>query len=189
MRVSPSTTSRRHTRGFSLLEALVAVLIVSLGLLGVSKMQAAGLANTQIARTRALVALQVSSLAASMHGNAAYWANITTPVSVTLAGTTVTDASGVLSATAECVTAVCTKEALAAYDVAEWAKGLNARFPSYNASITCTQVTVGAPSSCFIKVSWAEKYIAINQSTATGATQTVAADAAKAPQFSLYVEP
>jgi len=185
------SASAKDVRGFSLLEVMVAVLIVSIGLLGVSKMQAAALSNTQIARTRALIALQASSLAAAMHGNNAYWGAITAPVSVTVAGTTVTDATGVLSAEADCVAAVCAKEALAAYDLQHWASAMNDRFPSYNATLNCAATTVNTPSSCAIVITWAEKYIAINRSTtaAAGAVQEIAADADGAPQFSLIVEP
>ncbi|MGJ7493746.1 type IV pilus modification protein PilV [Variovorax sp. RT4R15] len=180
-------TSRR-SHGFSLLEVLVAVLIVSFGLIGLSKMQAAALANTQVARARALIALQASSLAEAMHANRGFWAAGTAPASVTATGTTVTDASGILSATADCsptAGTTCTPAQLAAYDLQTWVAGMNARFPSYTTAIQCT-TAIATPISCVINLTWAEKYIAINRSTATagGATQT-----ASAMQYSLYVEP
>ncbi len=178
--------NRHLSQGFSLLEALVAMLIVSLGLLGVSKMQAAALSNTQVARTRALIALQASSLAAAMHGNRRYWGDLAAPLNVSMTATTVTDPSGVLSATAVCNgETVCTHEQVAAYDLQTWASNLNDRFPSYHATIACAARTTNTPSSCLIKVDWNEKYVAINRSTASaaGAAQT-------ANQFfSLLVEP
>ncbi|MGJ7528327.1 type IV pilus modification protein PilV [Variovorax sp. GB1P17] len=183
--------NRRRVQGFFLLEMLVAVLIVSLGLFGLSKMQAAALSNTQTARVRALIALQAASLAEAMHGNRGFWAvGGTAPSSATATGTTVTDASGVLNTTADCsptAAATCTSAQLAAYDFQQWASRMNDRFPSYTAAIQCT-TAVGQPTSCVISLGWAEKYIAINRSTAAaaGATQTVAASAM---QYSLYVEP
>jgi type IV pilus assembly protein PilV len=177
-------TSRRAS-GFSLLEVLVALVIVSLGLIGLSKMQAAALSNTQNSRSRALIALQASSLAEAMHGNRGFWAAGTAPASVSIAGTTVTDASGILSATADCAATACTSAELAAYDVQTWMTGMNARFPSYAATIQCT-TAIGTPISCVIALNWSEKYVAVNRTTsaARGAAQT-----ASALQYSLYVEP
>lgn len=62
-------------RGFSMVEVLVALIIIAVGLLGIAKMQALLLANTGLSRVRALIALETSSLAASMHANLDYWAN------------------------------------------------------------------------------------------------------------------
>lgn len=182
------TSGSLGSSGFSLLEVLVALVIVSLGLIGLSKMQAAALSNTQNSRARALIALQASSLAEAMHGNRGFWAAGTAPASVSATGTTVTDASGILSATVDCsptATAACTSAQLAAYDLQTWMAGMNARFPSYAATIQCT-TAIGTPISCVINLNWSEKYIAVNRTTAAalGATQT-----ASALQYSLYVEP
>jgi len=178
----------RRAGGFSLLEVLVALLIVSLGLIGLSKMQAAALSNTQNARARALIALQASSLAEAMHGNHGFWGVGAAPGSVSVTGTTVTDGSGILSATVACgptATAGCTAAQMAAYDLQAWAANMNARFPTYAATIQCT-TAIGTPISCVINLTWAEKYVAVNRSTAValGATQT-----SSALQYSLYVEP
>lgn len=179
--------TKRQALGFSMIEVLVSLVIIAFGLLGLSRMQAAALANTQIARARSLIALQASSLAAAMHGNRAFWAEGAAPGTASAIGTTITDASNILNATVDCsptATATCTPAQMAAYDVQTWVANMNDRFPSYTATITCTTV-VGQPISCVINVNWAEKYIAINRSTTTagGATQTAT------QQFSLYVEP
>ncbi len=178
----------RRPRGFSLLEVLVALLIVSLGLIGLSKMQAAALSNTQNARSRALIALQASSLAEAMHGNQDFWATGAAPATVTISGTTVTDGSGILNATTSCgpkATVGCTAAQMAANDVQDWAFNMNARFPSYAATIQCT-TAIGTPISCVVNLTWTEKYVAVNRSTAAanGAVQ-----GSSALQYSLYVEP
>ena len=179
-----SCRSKKAARGFSLIEVLVTLLIVSFGLLGVSKMQAAALSNTQIARARSLIALQAGSLASAMHGNRGFWAKGLAPDKISIKGATVTDSKGVLTSTADCVAKVCTPAELAAYDVQAWARNMQIRFPGYEANIECT-TTVGVPVDCFIELTWAERYVAINRSTASaaGAKQTAT------QQFSLMVQP
>ena len=174
---------KRSNRGFSMIEVLVTILLMSVALLGVAKMQAAAVSNTQIARVRSLIAIQAGSLAASMHGNRGYWAAGLAPATFSAMGATVTDGTGVLNAAANCAAAACTPAQLAAYDVQNWATNLNAQFPSYAATVNCS-TGVGAPVSCNINVTWAEKYIAINQSTAASASALTATQS-----FTLYVEP
>lgn len=65
----------RAAHGFSMVEVLVALIIISVGLLGIAKMQALLLADTGVSRTRSLIALEASSLADSMHADRSYWAN------------------------------------------------------------------------------------------------------------------
>ena len=173
----------RSNRGFSMIEVLVTILLMSVALLGVAKMQAAAVSNTQIARVRSLIAIQAGSLAASMHGNRGYWAAGLAPATFSAAGATVTDGTGVLNAAANCVAAACTPAQLAAYDVQNWATNLSTQFPSYAATVNCS-TGVGAPVSCNINVTWAEKYIAINRSTAASASALTATQS-----FTLYVEP
>ena len=72
---------RRAQAGFSMIEVLVTVVVVSVALLGVAKMQAASVSNTQVARMRSLGALQAESLASLMHSDAAYWGSTSAPTS------------------------------------------------------------------------------------------------------------
>ena len=53
MQLTP-TRGRAHA-GFSMIEVLVTVVVIAIGLLGVAKMQAASVSNTQVARLRSLV--------------------------------------------------------------------------------------------------------------------------------------
>ena len=63
-----------HARGFTLLEVMVALVVTSIGLLGIAKLQALAYASTGSASVRSLVALQAAGLAASMHADRGYWA-------------------------------------------------------------------------------------------------------------------
>ncbi|GCB04126.1 prepilin-type N-terminal cleavage/methylation domain-containing protein [Ralstonia sp. SET104] len=179
---------RREAAGFSLIEALITMVVVGVGLLGLAKIQAAAVGNTQISRVRSLVALQTESLAAAMHGNGAFWAaGGTAPATFSVSGTTVTDTSNVLNQT---LTAgmcrsgkPCTPAQLAAYDVQQWASTMNANFPGYSATVNCT-TTTGVPVSCNITVNWNEKYIAVNNTTAASGVTT-----ASTQSFTVYVQP
>ncbi|MGC1459686.1 MAG: prepilin-type N-terminal cleavage/methylation domain-containing protein, partial [Steroidobacteraceae bacterium] len=50
-------------RGFSLIEVMVAVIIIAVGMLGIAKMQALGLSTTESSGVRSLVAIEAASLA------------------------------------------------------------------------------------------------------------------------------
>jgi type IV pilus assembly protein PilV len=168
--------------GFSLIEVLVTLVVVAVGLLGLAKMQAASISNTQVSRVRSLIALQAGSLASAMHGNRDFWAKKgAAAVTFTASGDVVTDPANVLSGTRSCVSNVCTPAELAADDVQTWVRNLNRQFPGYQAAVSCTATD---PVNCNITLNWTEKYVAINRSTVVGAaTQT-------APQgFTLYVQP
>jgi type IV pilus assembly protein PilV len=203
--VTPLNANAR-ARGFSLIEVMVAVIVICVGLLGIAKMQALSLSNSTTSRMRSLAAIEAASLASAMHSNRQYWGN-TAPVSVTVNPGVVasTDAALAATATADMATnpinacfgasaaAQCTALPLAAFDLARWSSSLNALLPNPTATISCPPVVgVAAPPSCTIQISWTEKAVAINQQQAQ---QEAAAQAAgtpgqfETPTYTLYVEP
>jgi type IV pilus assembly protein PilV len=173
-----------------MIEVLVTIVVMSVALLGVAKMQAAAVSNTQISRVRSLIALQSDSLASMMHGNRGYWAAGVAPTTFTVTGSgaaNITDSTGVLNATLSataCSSGACTPQQLAAWDVQDWQTSMNASFPTYSATVNCNN-TAGLPVSCNITVTWSEKYIAVNTTTAASA----ASASATAQTYTLYVEP
>ncbi len=169
--------------GSSILETLIALLVVAVGLLGLAKLQAAAISSTQNSRVRSLIALQTESLVAVMHANKGFWAAGLAPSTFTVSGTTVADSSGTLNASVSGCSSACTPSQLAAYDVQTWAKRMNAKFPSYLATVTCS-TTAGVPVSCNVTVSWSEKYVAINSMTAASGVTSSATQS-----FTLYVQP
>lgn len=164
--------SRRHPTslmpGFSLVEVMVALIIICVGLLGIAKLQALMLSNTGASRTRALAALEASSIAATMHADRNYWAGGTPPVKTTVTdivgseGITSTDA--VLQTTPDCslggADAPCSWAKIAAYDLQNWMSDMFTTLPGSTSIIACAS-NLGAVN-CTITISWQEKTAVAN---------------------------
>jgi type IV pilus assembly protein PilV len=193
----------RNCRGFSLIEVLVALIVIAVGMLGIAKMHALALSTTGSAGTRSLVAIEAAGLAAAMHANRDYWTatpNLVTNVNVA-AGVATIDPASALSSATTCATAVtswspassCTTTSLAAYDVQSFGSALAQVVPAANASIACQNAT--PPQSCTVTVTWVENIASMNSTTSSAAISSAAVGAAPSanliqqPQFTLYVEP
>ena len=186
----PGLGYRACPRGFTLLEILIAMVVVAVGLLGLAKMQASALASSQVNGVRALVAFQANSFAASMHANRAYWASGAASPSFDMAGTTVTDTSGVLGTSPpNCAVSAlpagprCSPAQLAAFDAQAWAANMNAQFPTYSANGTCATPLNGTVS-CRFTVTWLERFVT------SGATAVTDSDGTGGERsFTVYVQP
>ncbi len=201
-----------RARGFSLIEVMVALVVICVGLLGVAKMQALSLANTTIARQRSIAAIEAASLAAAMRANRLYWG--TTPANFALtwnptgAPAFVVVGDPVLATAANAGNAhacdgaagavpVCAyaanNQALAAADLAGWTTALSAVLPNPAATITCG-VPIGTtlPASCTINITWTETSVAMNTQEAAQEAAMKAAGTQgsfELPTYQLYVEP
>jgi type IV pilus assembly protein PilV len=179
-----------RSRGFSLVEVMVAVIVICVGMLGIAKMQALSLANTTTARLRSLAAIEAASLASAMHSNRQYWANTALPFNVALsAAGAITSSDGALAvqATADltnltaCFGVQCAALPLAAFDLARWTTNMTGMLPNPTANISCpANPGVNAPPSCTITISWNERSVGVNRQ------ETVAL---ALPTYTLYVEP
>lgn len=167
--------------GFSLLEVMIAFAVISIGLLGVAKMQSVALNSTRNSNSRSLAAVFGASAASTMFANQAYWRNGSPTSSVTVTKDVLTDAT-LAANSVDCFNSQCTPSQLASYDLRDWGRSLAALLPSGSGQINCAQPT-GSPVTCNVQISWREKLIAINQST-------VATDNAPSTQtFTLLVQP
>jgi type IV pilus assembly protein PilV len=164
-------TSRSRQRGFNLIEVMAAVLVVTFGLLGLARIEAVAVNETTTSDLRSLVAIEVQSLAASMHANPDYWqTSLGGALSCTITGSTVCSS---LNAVYDCAsTNTCTPTQVAAYDVQKWAGSMNTLLPGFVSIITCTSAVTNAANSsgstqteygCDVQVKWTEKYVAINK--------------------------
>lgn len=173
----------RSPRGFSLVEVLVALIVLSVGLLGIAKMEALALASNGVAGRRALAAIEAASLADSMHVNRTYWGSTASGADITFAGSQVTGLPDSPAPTCEQTSgAACDAPHLASYDLQQWANSLNSLLPVATGSITCNTTT---PVECLITISWNEQAVAINSAQAgTGANSAITNST-----YTLYVEP
>jgi type IV pilus assembly protein PilV len=204
---------RARAGGFSLVEVMVACIVICVGLLGVAKMQALSLSNMTTSRLRALAAFEAAGLAGAMHSNRDYWAQ--TPANFTatvnpVATPAISSSDGNLQAQASadlaagqaangatglnaCVGAAaglaeCQPMNLAAYDLARWTSSLQTLLPNPTAAISCPNAIAGAPTSCTIQISWTEKAVSMTQQEAA---QQAAGNVGQfeTPTYLLYVEP
>jgi len=115
--VQPQTLPRGHQAGFTLIEVLVSVLILSIGLVGVAGLQAVSLKNNQSAFMRSQASALAYDLADRMRSN------------VLSAETNLYD-PGTAGPVAGCVAPTgCTPQELAQNDLDEWETALGAYLP------------------------------------------------------------
>lgn len=196
MRADPRRFRRSSSprpRGFTLIEVLVALIIIAIGLLGIAKIQALAYSSTGTASIRSLAAIEAASLASAMRANRTYWSvGAVANTQITVSGTSVTSTDATLNAllgvAQDCTAtgaAPCDVTHLAVYDLQQWASALNAVLPSDGATIACENATL--PINCTITVSWVEKAVSVNNQ---GLQNTSDATAIAGPQtYTLYVEP
>ena len=154
-------------KGFTLIEVLVALVVISIGLYGVAAMQASALSSTHGSRQESLVALEARSLADAMLANPGYWHAGSFPAAPF---TISASSSNPLSSTVDCRTASCTPPQLAAYDVRQWGTQLQTQIPGASAIITCQAATPTTTppntANCQIQLSWTQKAtVAISKGT------------------------
>ena len=197
-------TRRRRSAGFSLIEVMVAVIVLCIGLLGIARMQSLALSSTSVSSKRSIAAIQAASLAALMHENRGYWMQGEPAGAVyTINGATVgsaitidgqnfawTGAAALAAAGAADCTATCAPTMLAAYDLKLWAAAVNAVLPNAATLIKCGTAT---PVSCMVTISWNESAVAANAQQAKVAQDAVGDPAKTAqmqiPTYTVYIQP
>ncbi len=114
------------TSGFTLLEVLIAIVIFSIGLLGVAGLQVAGLRFTQGSQLRAIATMQAENLVDRMRANAA-GNNVApgTPSAPAASPDGVRSFYNVTSSmptsySVDCDTTSCTPQQLATFDLVSW---------------------------------------------------------------------
>jgi len=112
----------KSNKGFTLIEVLIAVLVLSIGLLGLAALQANGLRSNYGAYTRSQAVILVNDMADRIRANptaAASYNNINGP-----------------GGGADCEAADCNTTDLALYDTAEWYTSLQNTLPNGTGTVT-----------------------------------------------------
>jgi len=198
-------------RGFSLVEVMVAVVVICVGLLGIAKMQALAVSSTTTARLRAMAAFQAASLASIMHSNRLYWASAaavaSSPITVTIPGTTpfagvTTTPAGFAQSDTACIVTtqsnlakcglVAGAQTLAGFDVQRWSEAMIGLLPNLWTQITCQGAV--QPPSCIIQMRWTEQSGTVNssenaQAIVDPALQANCPTGTNCDYYTLYVEP
>lgn len=166
--------------GFSLLETLIALLIILFGVLGMMGMQAMAINNTELGRYNSRAAIQAASVAATMKANSAYWTTTPLPTNVTADQTTVKVNGTAVTA----LTMTGTGAAIAFQDLSFWGNDIATSLPQGSLAIIC-DVTV-TPEMCTITISWVEKNLAL-RNEASAASGTLASGTSAQHSFQTVV--
>lgn len=167
--------------GFTMIESLVAFLIITIGLLGVGALQSVAIGSTKVAADRSVASIHTSALMSRMNSNDLFWQTISTTFDVTI------DAAGVISDTgsggegsalealsADCAAVVCTPAETASYNMKTWAQdgssigvdgGFADRLPAPAARIR--RIGVDFPVMLELSLTWNEKRAASGLSMAS----------------------
>jgi type IV pilus assembly protein PilV len=129
-------------RGFSLLEVLIALLVLSIGLLGLAALQTTGLRSNQMASMRTSATTAVYDIIDRMRAN---------PQGV-LDADYVIDTATTPSSPPDCRTGSCTTAELATFDLGEWKNTID-ELPGGTGEIT---QAAGTPPVNTITVRWNE---------------------------------
>jgi type IV pilus assembly protein PilV len=147
----------RRDRGFTLIEVMVSLVVLSIGLLGIGKLVLFSARANDSAYLRGQATAMAYEILDNMRSNrvTAMQAGYDTALATTPPNP------------GSCIESVCAAGTLANYDVYQWKTRLAAALPSGQGSV----VTAGSPTTATITVQWDD---AVAQSTFAGAPVGVA---------------
>lgn len=150
-------TTPKPARGFTLLEVMIALVIFSIGLLGLAGLQARGLQSNTMAQYRTTAMILAYDMADRIRAN---------PAGVAAGNYNSLDNAN--PAAGDCINNTCSAAQMAAYDYYEWQQSANNALPSGHGTVT------GAPGSPFtVTVMWDEDRTGV---TGTGCSGNPAVD-------------
>ncbi len=174
----------RQQAGFSLIEVLVSLVVVAVGMLGLTGLLVNGVAATKTSQLRSAASLQVTSLASAMSTNRDFWGDPDlAQISFTAEGTVVKTQNGInLGVAPDCLAAACNAHNLAVYDIKNWLTALDNQLPDAKSEVQCS-IHLDA-KNCYATVKWNENYYAGNK---TGTSKSAATGGER--RYSQFITP
>ena len=139
-------------RGFSMIEVLVTLRVISFALLGTAGLQAYSMRLNQGGQLRSLAVFLAADLAERMEANKAGAVAGAYAVASTTGATFLAGAGDVSTA---CVTGTCNAAALAAFDLSQWQNAVATSLTQSSWSVV--QTTTGNPSAYTITIGWVDR--------------------------------
>lgn len=143
---------RERQRGFSLLEVLIALLILSLGLLGLAALQAFGLKFTYQSYQRTQATYLIGDIVERMRANPVATRNNDYLINMT---------GSVPAPSQDCLISACTATEMAQFDLQRWITTINSVLAQGRGEVR-TNPAAGAPLYD-IRVSWVEHDLNMTQ--------------------------
>ncbi len=153
-----NSTPRSGARGFSMLETLVTLLIITLWLLGTAGVQSSSLRLNKAAQYRTYAILLATDISERMESNKASAVN--GGYNFTLA------AGGTPPSASDCTQMKCNANQLASYDLQDWATRAQGLLPNVALSVSADAST---PINYTINIQWSDRA----PNVATGSTETL----------------
>lgn len=162
------TQTRRGEEGGSLIEALVAMLVLALGVMGMAAVQTRTLTTTRTTQLRAVALHAIDDLRDRMQANAERHRILPSSTNPYL-----TSWDDPVVSTTDCRSLACDSAQLAAFDIAQWKADLARTLPGGNAMVFRAEQD---PTQYGVLVAWKEPR-AKNEHTATEGQATLYAEA------------
>jgi len=184
----PVIVKKGEQQGFSLIEVLIAMIVIMIGLLGIAKLSALLIANTTVPKIRSTVALEAASLADSIKADPIFWQDYyglgySSSFSVAInpsASSPVSSSLGVLetaislaqsnpslcvssSPPSTCeITTPSSTALMAGYQLVNWEQSLATALPMATATVSCSTNSQNQSmqvSTCVIVIDWTEETV------------------------------
>ncbi len=196
---------REDQSGFTLVEVMVALVVLLFGILGAIAMQTAAISNTKISADRSIAAIHSSSILSKMNSNEDYWQTIPVGFDIAIAadGTISdlgagSDGADLEAAGVDCVAEVCSPLETAAHNLKNWilggtsfgdAGGISNRLSVPAARIQ--RIGNDFPVMLEVTIQWNEKRSAsaAQMGNTFYAAGTTAANAQRAIEFTVRARP
>jgi type IV pilus assembly protein PilV len=123
-------SKQRRQSGFSLVEVLVSVVVLSIGVLGAVGMQVASLQSGREVRNQAMAGSMAKELAERMRGNHAIALQASSTNNPYLLATRIPKIATFSTPSPNCATTTCTPIQIAAWDIVEWQTRMRDALPA-----------------------------------------------------------